>query len=150
MVEALSSCELRASPRDLSSGSTTDTLAVPPLPPPTPWASKAPPLCQHTSCALSPVKTARKHRKTATVSLETTAHAPRSGQNSSTTTRQRNLAEMDHPANHQIWVDTPVNTVLDNGPTGQTLSQVYRQQRAQYVKEASASPGVNLVAHTVS
>lgn len=71
-------------------------------------------------------------------------------QNSSTTTRQRNLAEMDHPANHQIWVDTPVNTVLENGPTGQTLSQVYRQQRAQYVKEASASPGVNLVAHTVA
>ena len=70
--------------------------------------------------------------------------------NSSTTTRQRTVEEVDHPAQHQIWVDTPVNTVLKSGPTGLSLSQVYRQQRAQYVKEASESPGVNLVAHAVA
>jgi len=70
--------------------------------------------------------------------------------NSSITTRQRAYNELDHPATHQIWVDKPVNTVLKSGPTGLSLTQVYKQQRAQYLKEASESPGVNLVAHAVA
>ena len=51
---------------------------------------------------------------------------------------------------HQIWLDTPVNTVLKSNPPNLTLAQVYKQQRAQYAKEASESPGVNLVAHAVA
>ncbi len=70
--------------------------------------------------------------------------------NSSLTTGQHNASDWNHPATHQIWVDTPVNTVLKSGPTGQSLEQVFRQQRAQYMKEASLSPGVNLVAHAVA
>lgn len=70
--------------------------------------------------------------------------------NSSLTTGQHNASDWNHPASHQIWVDTPVNTVLESWPGGRSLEQVYRQQKAQYVKEASESPGVNLVAHTVA
>tara|TARA_Y100000401_G_scaffold76997_1_gene62717 strand:- start:108 stop:449 length:342 start_codon:yes stop_codon:yes gene_type:complete len=73
--------------------------------------------------------------------LTTGQHAMGAG----TSTCSRNCTPM-----HQIWLDTPVNTVLKSSPQNLTLEQVYKQQRAQYAKEASESPGVNLVAHAVA
>ena len=51
---------------------------------------------------------------------------------------------------YQIQVDKPVNTVLRNDALGgPTLKGTYQYVKSQYQREASESPGVNLVAHTI-
>ena len=46
----------------------------------------------------------------------------------------------------RIWVDRPINTVLRNDAQGETPEQIDRYIRSTYATEATAHPGVRLVA----
>ena len=61
-----------------------------------------------------------------------------------------NVGEREHSCERQIWVDTPINTLLrDDRQNMTTVAQASEYVRDQYVREASENPGVRLVAHTV-
>ena len=60
------------------------------------------------------------------------------------------MGEREHSCERQIWVDTPLNTVLRNDRLGMTtVEEASQYVRSQYAREASEHPGVRLVAHTV-
>ena len=60
------------------------------------------------------------------------------------------MGEREHSCERQIWVDTPMNTVLRNDRLGMTtVEEASQYVMSQYAREASEHPGVRLVAHTV-